>query len=169
METVGRYLVILVAAVALSASAASALTLFDSQDQPIGEVVQSNFPLDSETVWVSFRRDSATYMLRFSRTAVYAESYIEYEGEGCTGKMGIRTPPWKVEESLLWDAAIAPPGSTVYISRKATPVFRMQVRSMWSHELQECFPVGSNEEAWMSEVLAGEDLSHQFTPPYIIK
>jgi hypothetical protein len=165
-----QYIVLAMMAMSLYVPTANALTLLDADRKPIGEVLDKIDADYWEAVLVAVQQGTATFLMKFDRQNYSTVYRVEYENEDCTGKAGIATDDQVINFSILWPAAIAPPGRTVYMTRKEsnTPLYSMEVRSYWDQEFNRCVSYRSAIVNEFSELSVVGDFSNMFKPPFEI-
>ena len=163
-----RRIATLLAIMLFCATQASALVLIDAGKRVIGEVADADVIEPEGFIWIARQSGSATYLLRCNRRQCLSDHFVEYSGANCTGEMGIRVFDDEPQTYVLWPAAIAPPGQTLYMGRKADnqPPQRKTMRSFWQPEFG-CIKHETVQPEFYSPVLNLGPLT--YTPPLRIK
>lgn len=164
-----RFLIAVLTSIAFSVPHAGALVLVDSAKQVIGEVVEPEFS-EPGWVWVAMQHGTATALVLFGRQLVTAFDVLEFTGHNCTGESGIRVTSSAIAEDVLWQAAIAPPGKSLYFTKKSPkfPPRELVVNSGWFANTSECVAYDEPATGLFSHVNVVKSLDI-YKPPFVIK
>jgi hypothetical protein len=148
---------------------AHALVLVDSAKRVIGEVVEPDFA-EPGYVWVGMQSGDATALVLFGRDSYTTYNMIEYTAPNCTGDAGIRVTSGATEGEVLWQAAIAPPGATLYMTKKSpkTPPRELVVNSGWDPDSFECINYDEPATGLFAHTFVVGPMT-LYKPPFLIK
>jgi len=111
-----------------------------------------------------------TFALAFERNKIVGDHGLYYENDDCTGEHGLLLGEDGQQKLVSHIVAVAPPGNTVYIMDRETPVTRMTARSFWWTHFDFCQILHEPyENEPVTPVVPLVDLNTVFTPPFHIR